>query len=56
MSKKIEKFMREYLKSKGIDPDRLDRLSEKEFKELCVNAQIDAYLKGKSERKPKHKK
>lgn len=48
---KIDKITDDYMKSKGIDPDYLDNLSDEEFKKLCSDMQIDAYLKGKLEGK-----
>jgi hypothetical protein len=44
---RVERIMLDYLKQKGIDPEKLDNLSEEEFKSLCTDAQIDAYMRGK---------
>jgi hypothetical protein len=42
----VERIMLDYLKQKGIDPEKLDELGEEEFNSLCTD-QIDAYLRGK---------
>jgi hypothetical protein len=45
----FEAWVRDYLKQKGIDPDKLDDLSEKELREITTDGQIDAYLKGQKD-------
>jgi hypothetical protein len=43
----VNEWMLNYLKSKGIEPDKLHELSEVDFRKLCVDAQIEAYFAGR---------
>lgn len=49
----IETILRGFATKRGIDVDHLDDLSDKDFKDFCVDVQIDGYFMGKMDRKVK---
>lgn len=45
LNEMLSKLIADYCRRRGYDANRLDLLTEEEYKELLADTQIDAYLK-----------